>query len=145
MVNTKTTSVKGFYSDLPAWVKLVIILIIAIVVFFIIRYLVKKYNESKRNKLLNKGPVTGIGEQSGAPISIDLGGKAAAIHDAFHGYFWGMAEDEERAILEISAVPKNVIPDLSALYYQLYQKNLKQEFIDYLSATDWNRVKDKFN
>jgi len=137
---------KKFWNELPWYWKLILALVAAILIFLLIRFLVRKYQAAERNKLLDKTVVTGIGEQSGSPISVDLGGKAAAIHDAFYDNdIFGATEDEERAITELSGVPKNVIPDLSATYYQLYSSNLKDDFVKYLSPEDWNRVADKFN
>lgn len=82
---------------------------------------------------------------SGQSVNIDLGSTAAEIDDAFFNNDWfGASEDEERAIIALLAVPDEYISALSDIYYKLYKRILKADFVSYLSDEEYMQVKDKF-
>ena len=83
-----------------------------------------------------------IGNQT---VSVNLGSTAQKIHAAFHDYYYGMSEDEEGAIVALSNVPKSLIKQLSDIYYNLYSVNLNDEFLNYLSDSDYSRVSNLLN
>lgn len=141
-VDTKTTGIKEFWADLPAIVKLIIIAVLIIAAYVVIKKVWKYFDDKRRSKIIDNSTKTGTGA-SGQPVSINLGTIASKIHDAFYNNDWfGMTEDEEGAIIALLNVPKSLIPDLSAIYYQLYSKNLKEEFQRFLGASDWKRVEN---
>lgn len=78
--------------------------------------------------------------------TVDVGTVAAGIYDSFYNNDWfGYTEDEERAMRLLLGVPRESIPALEDIYFQLYQKILREDFIDYLSSEEWDRVKHMFS
>ena len=68
------------------------------------------------------------------------------IYDAFYNADWaGLTEDEETAITTLLLVPKTRIPQLSILYKAAYNKDLRNEFIKFLSDTQYKRVQSLLN
>jgi hypothetical protein len=137
-------SLKEAYNELPALVKLVLILALLLVLFLVIRSVWAYAERIRQEKILQNSTVnTTI---NGVPVSVNLGTKAVAIYGAFHKNDWfDLSEDEEKAMTELLNVPKNVIPELSAIYFQLYDKNLKSEFESYLGTDDWNKISYLFS
>jgi hypothetical protein len=143
-MNTKTTSIKEAYTDLPAWVKLLLILAFIIVVVLVTKYILNSIKKAKQQKIIENSQVTTT--VNGQAVSVDLGTRASAIHAAFHDNDWfGMSENEEQAMTELMNVPKNLVPKLSEVYYNLYGKNLKSEFQSYLSVEQWNKISGMFS
>jgi len=111
---------------------------IALGIFFMGKKIYKNIDLIREKNLL-QSTVTAGGE------SYDLGGSAGEIYDAFYNNdIFGATEDEERAISILTAIPDEYITDLSNIYYKLYGKILKADFIKYLSPEQYERVKDKF-
>lgn len=68
------------------------------------------------------------------------------IYDAFYNADWaGLTEDEETAIETLLLVPKTRIAQLSALYKAAYNKDLRNDFIKFLSVSQYNKVKTLLN
>jgi hypothetical protein len=68
------------------------------------------------------------------------------IYDAFYNADWaGITEDEETAINTLLLVPGSRIGQLSALYKTAYNKDLRNDFIKFLSNTEYKRVQSLLN
>lgn len=125
-----------FWAAIPVFVKIIIWALVAFLIYLIGKAIYKSYKEAKRQKLLEGNQVTTTfnSPTTGQPITqtVDLGTKAAAIDAAFYENDWfGISEDEEAAITELLGVPKNLIPDLSNVYFKLNGKNLKSDFLKF--------------
>jgi len=69
----------------------------------------------------------------------DLGGAAATIYDSFYNNDWlGITEDETRALDTFMLIPKAEVKDLEKVYFKLYQKNMKADFVEYLEPWQWH-------
>jgi len=76
----------------------------------------------------------------------DIGAIAAEIYDSFYNNdFFGITEDEQRAIDALLPVPNEYVPKVSDTYFKLYNKILKADFVKYLSSDQWNIIKQKFD
>lgn len=144
-VNTSTSSVGEFWGGLPAIIKIIAIVTAITGAFFGGRAIWKGWKQRKRENALNNSTFTGTTGNDQA-LTVDLGAKAQEIYDCFHDNDWfGATEDEDGAIAAISGVPKSLIPDLKDTYKILSDgKDLKSEFITYLSADDYKRVAPLF-
>lgn len=131
-------AIKDFYNGLPLYGKIIFWVIIAIIVYIIYRKLMVYLQTLKVQQLSNS---TVNYTQNGTTTTIDLGAKALTIYDAFYNYYGGMFEDEEKAIQTLQSVPNALVPKLSQIYFDLYAKNLKEDFTKY---TDFNEVSNKF-
>lgn len=131
-------TISKIFNKLPLWGKLLTIVVIAIVIYILYRKLMIYLQSLKKETLLNTTTTTGSGTQT---VIIDLGAKALQIYDAFYNYWGGLAEDEATAIQTLKSVPTKDIPKLSQIYFSLYAKNLKEDFVKY---TDFNEVSFKF-
>jgi hypothetical protein len=81
-------------------------------------------------------------EQSDTGELIDLKTTAADIHDSFYNNDWfGVTEDEERAIAALQSVPIEHMKRLAQIYNNIYGEILKQDFVAFLSSEELNRVK----
>ena len=68
------------------------------------------------------------------------------IYDAFYNADWaGITEDEETAIGALLLVPKTRIGQLSVLYKTAFNKDLRNDFIKFLSNTEYKRVQALLN
>lgn len=68
------------------------------------------------------------------------------IYDSFYNADWaGITEDEETAIGTLLLVPKSRIGQLSALYKSAFNKDLRNDFIKFLSNTEYKRVQALLN
>jgi hypothetical protein len=68
------------------------------------------------------------------------------IYDSFYNADWaGLTEDEETAITTLLLVPKSRIAQLSALYKTAFNKDLRNDFIRFLSNTEYKRVQALLN
>lgn len=68
------------------------------------------------------------------------------IYDSFYNADWaGITEDEETAINTLLLVPKTRIAQLSALYKTAFNKDLRNDFIKFLSNTEYKRVQTLLN
>jgi len=68
------------------------------------------------------------------------------IYDSFYNADWaGITEDEETAIGTLLLVPKTRIGQLSALYKSAFNKDLRNDFIKFLSNTEYKRVQALLN
>lgn len=122
----------------------IILIIVGIIILIILLWNAYKWFKKQQNELLfaNSTATTTV---AGTPVSINLGTTAQKINSAFHDYYWGLAEDEETAIIALLGVPKNLVPQLSSVYFQAYDLNLNDEFLKYLSSSDYERVAQQFN
>jgi hypothetical protein len=92
--------------------------------------------------------------KGGKKYTVNLFTMAAIIHDAFHRFYW---EDEDTAIQQIQLLPSkpifnkstgktyNLIKELAIIYNNRYQKNLKDDFVKYLTANQFKKVANYFN
>lgn len=142
-LNTKTSSISEFWAEVPAVVKLIIYIVLVILIIVLLVWLYKKWNAGHRNKLLNNSTATTT-TPGGQPVSVNLGTIASQINSAFHSGLFGMTEDEDAAIAALTNCPKQLIPDLSALYFQLYDSNLKEDFQEYVSTEEWQKIEYLF-
>jgi len=86
-----------------------------------------------------------VNKKTGKKYTINLETFATVIFDAFHGN--KLVEDEERAIDILGQVPSqkpNLVLVLANIYESNFKKNLKQDFVKYLSPAQWKRVSFKF-
>lgn len=122
---------------------LVMLLIILVVVFFIGKFIYSEYKKNKQKQVLeNSTTSTNV---NGVNLSINLGSVAQQIHSAFYDNDWfGWTEDEDKAITVILGVPKALIPQLKEVYFQLYDKDLNQDFIQY-TGDSYYKVSNLFN
>ncbi|MED5374323.1 MAG: ADP-ribosyltransferase [Myxococcota bacterium] len=68
----------------------------------------------------------------------DASGRAEAIHQAFHGSWWG--EDEEAALRQLSGVGPGMAGAIRDAYLTRYGVALEQEFRDRCSAAQANQA-----
>lgn len=127
-------TITKYFNALPLWGKAIALVVIAILIYIAYRKLLIYLQTLKNQSLINSTENTG-------GVTIDLGAKAVQIYDAFYNYMYGLNEDEETAINTLKSVPTNLIPKLQNLYFSLYAKNLKEDFIKY---TDFTQVSNKF-
>lgn len=117
------------------------------VTFFLARNVVKNWSEAaKRRKELEVwqgGVITGgVTSPGGTNSPVNLAQISAEIYDSFCNNDWlGWTEDEERAISALLQVPKPYIKDLANYYSQLYKRNLYNDFVAYLTSSDYERVR----
>lgn len=68
------------------------------------------------------------------------------IYDAFYNADWaGITEDEDSAITNLLLVPKTRIGQLAVLYKSAFNKDLRNDFIKFLSNTEYKRVQALLN
>lgn len=99
-------------------------------------------------KEYGSGNVPVIVTSNGTQVTsnINLKNVASKIYDAFFNNDWfGATEDEDGAIKAIKSVPKAYIPKLMQEYATLYNKNLHDDFVKYLSADSYEKVDYLFN
>lgn len=126
------------FNGLPLWGKLVLIGVVILLVYIFYRKLLIYLQGLKKQTLTNTVVTSGTGTNT---ITIDLGAKALEIYNAFYNYWGGMAEDEDTAISVLKTIPSSEMTKFSNLYFSLYAKNLKEDFIKY---TDFNEISYKF-
>ena len=85
----------------------------------------------------------------GTTANINLYDVASQIADAlgtksgwWSPYYW--TEDEERVIALVGTVPKSYIPQLQLEYFNQTDRNLREDLVDLLSASDWGQIANKF-
>lgn len=71
---------------------------------------------------------------------VNLTQTSINIHDAFYNYAFGMYEDEQQAIDALKRVPKKDIHQLALIYNKTYDKNLYEDFRQYLSNEQYSEV-----
>jgi len=138
---------KTLWAQIPISVKLVGGAMAALLTFRFVNAQLTAIERDKRRRNIDSEYNYSIQDSAGnvQNVSIDLGTAAANIYDAFYNNDWfGWTEDEERAIRTILPVPKSLIADLSDIYFRLYKKILKEDFIRFLSDEEFRQVSDKF-
>jgi len=79
-------------------------------------------------------------------VTVNLAQVSQEIYDAFYNNDWfGSTEDEDAAIAAVKRVPKQLIPQLTQTYAQLFNKDLRSEFVKYLSTDEFQQVAYLFN
>jgi type II secretory pathway pseudopilin PulG len=79
-------------------------------------------------------------------VTVNLAQVSQEINDAFYNNDWfGSTEDEAAAIAAVKRVPKQLIPQLTQTYAQLFSKDLRSEFVKYLSTDEFQQVAYLFN
>jgi len=79
-------------------------------------------------------------------VTVNLAQVSQEIYDAFYNNDWfGSTEDEEAAIAAVKRVPKQLIPQLTQTYAQLFNKDLRSDFVKYLSTDEFEQVAYLFN
>ena len=79
--------------------------------------------------------------------NVNLATQAATIYDAFFNNDpLGMTEDEQKAVDALLKVPPSYMTELEKIYMDLYKKNLREDFVKYVSDNSyyWNQVKERF-
>jgi hypothetical protein len=80
--------------------------------------------------------------------SVNLASVSDTIFDAFYNNDWfGATEDEKKAADALATVPKAYLNQLADVYAQAYKKNLRQDFVKFVSdnPVEWAKVKDYFS
>ena len=141
---SKETNIKKLWVDSPAVVKLAIYGAGAFVLYTVGRKLWDDYQIRKRVKLYQQQNVGFNVQQPGLPPAaqqINLASVATEIHDSLYNSDWfGWTEDEERAIAAVKTIPKAYIPNLEAVYLQLFGKDLRADLLSYLSGDEWSQI-----
>jgi len=141
---SKETNIKKLWEDSPAVVKVAIYGAGAFVLYTVGRKLWDDYQIRKRVKLYQQQNVGFNVQQPGLPPAaqqINLASVATEIHDSLYNSDWfGWTEDEERAIAAVKTVPKAYIPNLEAVYLQLFGKDLRADLLSYLSGDEWSQI-----
>jgi ribosomal protein L22 len=87
--------------------------------------------------------------------TVNLDTLAKIINDSFKSNLF--VEDEQRAIAALQKLPttpiksqktgkfNNLVKELSLVYAMKYKRNLKEDFIKYLSASEFRQVQNWFN
>lgn len=116
-----------------------------VVVFVAVKEGYDGIKEWRRASVLNNSTMTGT-TGTGQAITVDLGSIAAQINEAFYNNDWfGASEDEEGAINALVSCPASLIKDLIPVYKAVSDgKDLKSDFVKFLSPEDYNRVKYLF-
>jgi len=150
----KNTIVKT-WDQIPPWGKFAFIGVAGFLVFRGVQKATEKIATRKRLKLYQASnvPVTittgggpGQGPAQGVVQNLDLSTIASEIYDSFHNNDpFGWTEDETRAVNSIGAVPRAYMPQLSDIYFKLYAKSLKEDFINALDSDEWAKVKYLFS
>lgn len=138
---------KTLWAQIPIGVKIAGVGLAALLTFRFVNYQITAIERDKRRRNIDSKFNYTFQDSYGnaQSINIDLGTAAATIYDAFYNNDWfGWTEDEERAIRTLLPIPKSLIPDLADIYYKLYKKILKEDFIKYLSDEEYRQVSDKF-
>lgn len=79
-------------------------------------------------------------------VTVNLAQVSQEIYDAFFNNDWfGSTEDEAAAIAAVKRVPKQLIPQLTQTYAQLFNKDLRNDFVKYLSTDEFEQVAYLFN
>lgn len=137
---------KKLWDEMPVTVKIILVLVGLVLVWMLVHFIQKKIQTSQQQDVLNNSVQVGISQTSGQPLQVDLGTSASNIYAAFYkNDFLGFTEDRPRAMTELMNVPKSLIPDLSGIYYQLYNKNIKTDFQTYLNSADWAKISSQFS
>lgn len=135
---------KIFDSEWGWLIKLILIAVLAVILFFLIRKLIVWFKKQEAENKLQNAIATGT-TTGGTTFSTNYGSVAQRIYNAFYDNDWfGFSEDEEAAIIAINDVPKEFIPQLKQTYFDLYDKNLEADCIKYL-GDEYSRVQNKFN
>ncbi len=142
-MSTKTI-VTTYWNPLPAWGKFILIVLVIVALYFALWKPIKRgIDKAKVNKRLKEIGDSIITTTDGA--TVNLSAVATAIHDAFYNYYGGLYEDEARAITELKRVPQERIQQLAVIYGHLFDENLQQDFIEYVSSSEWDSIKYLFN
>lgn len=72
---------------------------------------------------------------------VNLYQVAIEINDAFFNYMYGTQEDEQAAMDSLLTVPKEHVKTVALLYNKNNGRNLYNDFREYLSNDDYNKVK----
>ena len=92
------------------------------------------------------GTGTTIDTDTGQPQQVDLKTVAAKIHDAFYNNDWfGWTEDETEAAKALNEITTADASRLAEIYFQLYGKILKEDFIEFLSPEEVNGIMGYLN
>jgi hypothetical protein len=136
--------ISNFWAELPAFVKIIIVLIILFLVWRTTVKIRKYFEQKKQNDILENNKYN-IKDENGNVYQIDLGGKASEIWNAFYNNDWfGATEDEEKALEVLNSVDVNLVTQLGNIYFNLYGKNMKSDFQRFLSTSQYNTIKHKF-
>lgn len=142
-LNQKKKIMKKVWSELPWYVKIIIIVLICIALFILIRNAVTYFKKMEAERLLNSAVASGT--VGGVAYSTNYGSAAQRIYSAFYDNDWlGLTENEEAAIIAINDVPKAFVPQLKNTYFNMYSKNLEADCIKYL-GDEYSRVQNQFN
>lgn len=141
---SKQTSIKQLWNDSPAVVKIAIYGAGAFVLYTVGKRFWENYQIKQRVKLYQQQNVGFNVQQPGLPPAaqqINLASVATEIHDSLYNNDWfGWSEDEERAVQAVKTVPKAYIPNLEAVYLQLFSKDLRADLLSYLSSSQWAQI-----
>lgn len=131
------------YRSLPMWQQIVIAVVVAIILFVVIKKIKNFINKASifrniTNRANDKIEVYHSGDTwyGIEPWTeyISLTEVAHNIHDAFYNNDWlGISEDEATAVTQLRRVPKENIPALAQRYASDYNQNLYEDFKRFLS------------
>ena len=127
------------FKNLTTTYKFILIVLLIIILLFI-SFTAYKYFKSQRAQNLLDGNVV---VAPAGTVSVNVGTKAAEIYTALHdSWLW---EEEQDAINAVLSTPKVFIPQLSSTYFALYDINLKEDLLEYLSPSEWLQIQSQFN
>jgi hypothetical protein len=134
---------KKTWNEIPAIAKIIIIGGGGFLAYRKGKKIYERYELRKDVASYKAGEMPIIVTNNGTQVTsnINLKNIASKIHDAFYNNDWfGATEDEEGAINALKTSPKAYIPKLMQEYATLYNKNLHDDFVKFLDATNYDRV-----
>jgi hypothetical protein len=155
---TRTKKQPNLWQRLPWQAQAGVIVVGSGIVFFVGRKHYKKWKKKRELKKMqelyassNVPVYTAVTAANGVTGfqqgSVNLASVSDTIYDAFYNNDWfGGTEDEEKAADALAKVPPQYISQLEAIYAEAYGKNLRNDFVKFVSddSENWAKVKHYF-
>lgn len=140
-----TSTISNTWKSLPGYGKLIIIAVMIVALYFVAWNPLKKFiNKQKVKARLHEFEKNSIQLPDGG--SINPGNLAAEVYDAIWNNDWfGWTEDETRIVDALNKIPKQYISFVEDAYASLYEKVMREDVINALSAEEWNSLKSLFD
>lgn len=144
-----------YFNKLPIWAKAIIVFIVLLIIYKIVSKIIADYQINSKLAEQRKHYTVPVYDANGNPLPTQTGtqmyfdGSAAAksFYDSIYdyGWFFGYGEDEAGMLAAINSVPTGYMPIVETAYTKLYKKNMQDDAISYLSNSDWQTVKSRFD